>query len=231
MTDDPDELDRLLAAAQQPRQPRPDPNADPDPNAPPHRQPDSPDEPDPAQPDPIRRDDPPVPAPDETGDPDEEPDDIEIVEDPDGVPGRIPGRVPPTRPSPSAQQHLTYESRITIVDAWQYTGTLVNAPAWVDRNWAAYASDYDPVRLLEPGPALRVPTQYSSQDKLCRIGDYVARQEVRLLASQPGEIRVEVWEGEQFERLFLPVDPLKSTTPTSTQPQKQATSDDVVAAA
>jgi len=100
-----------------------------------------------------------------------------------------------------------YEGRIRIVDAWQYPGTMVQAPEFVDRNWAGYG-DYDPVRGIEPGPCLRVPTGYGTDTSvvtLCRIGDYIAQQEVRVARDQPGDLKVEVWERGQFERLFMAV--------------------------
>jgi hypothetical protein len=177
----------LLAAATTPRQPKPNENPQ---TEPPHRQPDAPEPADPANPNPG-----PAPSP--------EPYPTDIPTEPTepagpADPSNHPAAVSPAHP-------LTYESRITIVDAWQYPGTLVNAPAWVDRNWAAYAADFDPDRMLEPGPALRVPS-HIGQERVCRVGDYVARQEVRLVADAPGEIRLEVWEKQQFERLFLPVD-------------------------
>lgn len=82
---------------------------------------------------------------------------------------------------------------------------MTSAPVWVDRNWVAWA-DEDQLRQIPAGPALRVPTYYASTGEhvLCRIGDYVARQEVKLIASEPGEIKLEVWAKEQFERIFLP---------------------------
>lgn len=99
-----------------------------------------------------------------------------------------------------------YESRITIIDAYQYPGNVAAAPQWVDRNWVAWA-DEDMLRQIPAGPALRVPTYYASSGEhvICRVGDYVARQEVRLLAGEPGEIKLEVWAKEQFERIFLPI--------------------------
>jgi len=247
MSDDPDDLDRLLQAATAPRRPpvHDDPNIDPDPNAPPHRQPESPDVPDPVRSAPDKRN--PIPPPN-LDDPDgsrgnnEEADDWEdrpadpplatgaIVangtldrpdstlpevsqrpRDPQAAARPIEGEIlpPPPRPAdPSADPiHRKYESRITIVDAWQYPGTLSQAPDWIDRNWAAWA-DYDQLRGLEPGPALRVPTHGEGyREALCRIGDFVARQEVKLLADIPGEIKLEVWEKEQFERLFIPAEP------------------------
>lgn len=103
-------------------------------------------------------------------------------------------------PGPLGVHH--YEARITIVDAWQYPGNLVKAPEWVDRNWAAYA-DYDELRDIKPGPALRIPLA-NGTTALARIDDYVARQEVKL-TRDVAEIRLEVWPREQFERMFLPV--------------------------
>ena len=96
-----------------------------------------------------------------------------------------------------------YEARITIVDAWQYPGQLRAAPEWVDRNWVAYA-DWDPIREIEPGPCLRVPST-AGVHTICRVGDYVARQEVKI-TRELSDIRVEVWNRDQFEKLFYPVD-------------------------
>ena len=76
MTNDPDELDRLLAAAQQPRNPRPDAE-------PPHRQPDAPEPADPAQ-------------------PDEENPDPEIIEEPDD-PDEEEGDNPEEKPGVAVQ--------------------------------------------------------------------------------------------------------------------------------
>ena len=105
--------------------------------------------------------------------------------------------------SPDRGNHVHYESRISIVDAWQYPGSLRDAPDWVDKNWAAYG-DYDPIREIEAGPALRVPLP-SGVTALVRIGDYVARQEVKI-TRDIADVRLEVWAQEQFEKLFYPVD-------------------------
>jgi hypothetical protein len=111
-----------------------------------------------------------------------------------------------THPLPHAG--LTrYESRIRIAEAWQYTGSLATAPDWIDRSWAAWG-DHDPVRGIEQGPALRVPTPNAAElDKLCRRGDYVVRQEVTLALGVDPDIQVEVWEKEHFEKFFLPSRP------------------------
>jgi hypothetical protein len=82
------------------------------------------------------------------------------------------------------------------MDAWQYAGTLADAPYFVDRNWAGF----------DDGPALRVP-HYARPDGepvICRVGDYVVRQEVTLAEGLPSSERVEVWPKEEFERLFIP---------------------------
>lgn len=101
--------------------------------------------------------------------------------------------------------HVRYESRIQIVDAWQYPGRLTPAtPDWIDRNWVGYADD-DPVRQIAAGPCLRVPSSADpSEVVLARIGDYVCRQQV-LTDDGPPVIRTEVWAAEQFQRLFVPV--------------------------
>jgi hypothetical protein len=102
-------------------------------------------------------------------------------------------------------KNARYEARITILDAFHYPGNLKGAPEWVDRNWVGYGDD-DPLRGITAGPCLRVPKHNVHEDVvLARIGDYVTRQEVRLAPNVPGDIRVEVWAREQFEKMFLPV--------------------------
>lgn len=100
---------------------------------------------------------------------------------------------------------LSYESRIRIVDAWQYPGNVISAPAWIDRDWIGYA-EWDPVRDIPAGPALRIPDDPENpvNHVICRVGDYVARQEILLATNLPGEIRIEVWPKDQFQRLFIP---------------------------
>ena len=99
-----------------------------------------------------------------------------------------------------------YESRIRILDAWQYTGSVATAPAYVDRNWIGYADDRDVARNLDPGPCLRVPLTPHPDERtvtICRVGDYVVHEEI---VGDDGRLneRVEVWEQNQFKRLFLP---------------------------
>jgi len=113
---------------------------------------------------------------------------------------------PPAPTRPGIQSGVRYESRITILEAFQYPGNLKNAPAWVDRNWTGYASDYDALRGIEPGPALRVPTRRGDEVVLCRPGDYVVQQEVVLAHGVEPDVLVEVWARESFEKNFIPED-------------------------
>lgn len=97
-----------------------------------------------------------------------------------------------------------YESRITILAAWQYPGNVNAAPAWIDRNWIGYETNYDPVRNLEGGPVLRIPSHNDpSSTTSARVGDYVVQQEMKV-APTLTDIRVEVWRKEDFEKFFIP---------------------------
>jgi hypothetical protein len=212
MTDDESELDQLLAAANAPRNPGPDEPDDPSPVPTEPFDPDEDDE-DPEDDDDngeAAREDQPanpgaVPSPPEGDRVSAGTDAADRANAAGSVPTEMPPFSPPMEIIPPNAHSVRYEARISIVDAYQYPGNLKDAPGWVDRNWAAYADNFDPLRQLEPGPALRVPT-YRGDTVLCRVGDYVARQEVKLTADQPGEIKIEVWEKEQFQRIFMPVE-------------------------
>ena len=147
------------------------------------------------EPEPSR---PPPPIHEDEPDPDDDEDDDEEENEPPKQ--AAPYASPNDRPSTGLL--ASYESRIQILDAWQYWGQLKGAPAWVDRNWVAWG-DHDPVREIDPGPALRVPVS-SGDNVMCRIGDYVCRQSVTLHPDAPPDIRVEVWDRNQFEKLFIP---------------------------
>jgi hypothetical protein len=96
-----------------------------------------------------------------------------------------------------------YESRITIVEAWQYPGPMTNAPEWVDKNWIGFAGD-DQVRGIPAGGCLRVPLHGRDGDVvLCRIGDYITQQEVKLDARN-SDLRIDVWPREHFQKMFMP---------------------------
>lgn len=110
---------------------------------------------------------------------------------------------PVTEPGSAPRAGIIYESRIRVLDAWQYLGRVTaDAPEWIDRNWIGWA-DHDGLRGLEAGPCLRVPL-VTGDIAVCRAGDYIARQEVLMLADFPGDIRLEVWPQSQFEKLFIP---------------------------
>lgn len=106
----------------------------------------------------------------------------------------------PVPPAPTLA-NVSYESRITIVEAFRYTGSFKGAPDWVNRNWLSHG-DYDPLRKIEPGPALRVPLP--SGVVYARIGDYVVIQSVLLSPGLEPEKRLEVWPAETFQKLFVP---------------------------
>ena len=108
---------------------------------------------------------------------------------------------PSTRANPG---NVRYESRIRVLEAYQYPGNLKGAPEWVDRNWVGYNPDFDPLRNIEPGPALRVPTRGGDEMAWCRPGDYVVRQEVTLVHGIEPDIVIEVWARESFEKNFIP---------------------------
>jgi hypothetical protein len=131
---------------------------------------------------------------------------------PDPAPGT--GPAPQTPDTHAVPGLTTYQSRIRIVEAWRYPGTFRDAPEFIDRNWAAYG-DYDDERKIEAGPCLRLPANTPTGEKLARKGDYVVRQEIQLTSDLPGDIEVDVWPAEQFERLFIPVAerPTKSFSP------------------
>jgi hypothetical protein len=105
---------------------------------------------------------------------------------------------------------ITYRSRISVVEAWRYPGQLAKAPDFIDRSWTAWA-DSD-LYGRPAGPALRVPVARSISGpvppdgtKLCRIGDYVVRQNVTLVEGLDPELTLDVWPKDDFERLFMPV--------------------------
>ena len=116
----------------------------------------------------------------------------------------------PVSAAPSPPPTVTYRSRISVVEAWRYPGQLAQAPQFIDRSWTAWAEatiDGKPA-----GPALRIPVTRSISGpppidgtKLCRIGDYVVRQNVTLVDGLEPEEHLDVWPKDDFERLFMPV--------------------------
>ena len=107
---------------------------------------------------------------------------------------------------------VTYRSRISVVEAWRYPGSLSSAPDFIDRSWTGWA-DEDQLIGKPSGPALRVPVPrsitYPEGMRLCRVGDYVVRQTVCLMDGVDSDVMVDVWPKEEFERMFMPVTDLK----------------------
>lgn len=144
------------------------------------------------------------------------------------VPGRPTG--PLTAPSQSPPPNrsvtpapVTYRSRISVVEAWQYPGSLSAAPPWVDRAWASWA-DADQLTGALAGPGLRVPipsslsqsnripvTPGTEPEKMARVGDYLVKQRIALLDDLDGDEVIDVWPKEEFEKLFMPTTTLKKT--------------------
>lgn len=113
-------------------------------------------------------------------------------------------------PSASTAKLTTYRSRIAVVEAWRYPGSLKEAPEFVDRSWAAYVNE-DEILNKPAGPALRVPVPRSAISpspsdgvKICRVGDYMVLQKVTLAEEIEPEQTLDVWPKEEFEKLFIP---------------------------
>ena len=137
--------------------------------------------------------------------PEEDPDDEEDDEDDDaGIPHVDPTEPhhPPAATNASPLEPSRYTQRIRVLEAYQYKGKLTDAPAYVDRSWAAYGS-VDPLRDIPAGPAVAVPDNLGGS-ALARIGDYIVRQSVTV-AEGIEDTRVEVWSRESFEKFFLPI--------------------------
>jgi len=119
----------------------------------------------------------------------------------------------PQHPTPTA--HVAYTSRIEVIEAFQYDGSLKSAPDFIDRNWVGW----------DGTPILRVPhpARPEGPPAVCHPGDYVVRQSVTLAPNVPAEERLEVWPKADFERLFIP----KRINGTDNPPRVRAPSPDV----
>jgi hypothetical protein len=118
--------------------------------------------------------------------------------------------LPPVSSLPPGTR-IRYEGRVRIIEAWCFNGRIQEAPPFVDRNWLAYGS-HDDERGIPEGPMIQMPNWVhrdgrSTQlpDKICRIGDYVVKQEVLLDAGRESHVKVEVWQRDEFEKVFIPV--------------------------
>jgi hypothetical protein len=92
-----------------------------------------------------------------------------------------------------------YVQRIDVLEAFQYVGTLKDAPPWIDRNWTSYAG-YDEVTKEEPGPALKVPGL-----GLCRKNWFIVQQAVRLDEAGTQDVRLAIYRPDDFYKWFLPL--------------------------
>lgn len=115
------------------------------------------------------------------------------------------------KPSGVSPADIKFVSRIRITEAYQYNPmTLKDAPIWVDRNWVGYHGQHDSVRNLEPGPCLRVPDPTNDETVIvARVGDYVVMQDVKIDEGS-SIVEIEVWQKDQFERLFISVARVKA---------------------
>lgn len=82
-----------------------------------------------------------------------------------------------------------YRSRISVGAAYQYDGKLHAAPAWLDRNWAAY----------EDGPALNIPDV-----GIVKKGQWVAVQSVLNTDEEVEFSEIKVYDDVVFKSLFMP---------------------------
>lgn len=106
---------------------------------------------------------------------------------------------------------VRYAARIEILQAYQFDGRLWDAPAWVDKNWLAWA-DADPNSPVrgEAGPALDV-IDGRRHVGTARKGDWVVRQTTTMddKHSPTGLSTVHdhlaVIPADEFSRLYLPI--------------------------
>jgi hypothetical protein len=191
------------ASAQKPMPPGPD-----EPVVPPPTEPDQPQE-IPAEPDENADDD------DETDLPAEPPGTAAASPSPPPISGDLsPGRLPDG-------STITFESRVTVIDAWKYPGSLKDAPDWVDRNWIGWA-DNRPALLVPTHPNTLVTSRLpdgsiaTNSPSIAHPGDYIVRQKVRLAhdvspsrlpdgSIADDQLKIEVWPADDFEKLFIPV--------------------------
>lgn len=96
----------------------------------------------------------------------------------------------------------TYESRISVLEAWQYPGSVAQAPPFIDRNWIGYhtGDEHHPAQ-----PCLYIPSPTRPGGvAIVYVGDYVVRQLTTLIDGLDPDETVEVWPKDDFERLFIP---------------------------
>jgi hypothetical protein len=119
------------------------------------------------------------------------------------MPRPEPEFIPPDDPT-----RTRWTSRISILEAYQYNGSFKDAPHWVNRTWLAYG-DADILRGIPAGPCLRVPLPSAVNTGeegavLCRVGDFICRQQMDFEDGRAPHIRTEVWAKDQFLKNFMP---------------------------
>lgn len=148
--------------------------------------------------------------------PDDVPGDIDSPPDPGDGPTQDPdpmhsAQIVPHDKQPPIPGMSRYESRIHVVDAWKYTGSLHSRPDFVSPEWVSWA-EYDERTKQPAGPALRVPTDGPYAEKLCRKGDYIVKQLVTMDHSMPAYPQLDVWTEAEFERMFIPRDIIRDVS-------------------
>jgi len=139
-----------------------------------------------------------VPPPDANLAQSQEDNDISAI-----MPRPEPEFIPPDDPT-----RTRWTSRISILEAYQYNGSFKDAPHWVNRTWLAYG-DADILRGIPAGPCLRVPLPSAVNTGeegavLCRVGDFICRQQMDFEDGRAPHIRTEVWAKDQFLKNFMP---------------------------
>lgn len=194
LSDDPQRPEDVLPPKRRPHEDEPDPNDPSNPDEPFIPDPDGDEPKDPEDPQPAAR------LPDST---------VAADNSTTAAAASAPTNPKSSTPTPTPQL-TTYRSRIAVVEAWRYPGSLKEAPEFVDRSWAAYVNE-DEILNKPAGPALRVPVPRSAISpspadgvKICRVGDYMVLQKVTLAEEIEPEQTLDVWPKEEFEKLFIP---------------------------
>ena len=100
--------------------------------------------------------------------------------------------------SAPGSEGMKYVQRVTVSEAYCFTGRVQTAPAWIDRNWLSYdeaAKDETGVGIVLDVPGVGI----------CRIGDYIVQQRVLMDGTGYTMERVAVYSRDDFEAMFLPV--------------------------
>lgn len=114
------------------------------------------------------------------------------------------GRLPDRHGHPGAGEHgvlvapQKYVQRVTVTEAYQFTGRVQAAPPWIDRNWLSF----DEASKDETGVGIVLEVPGTG---ICRIGDYIVQQKVMMDQQGYSMDRIAVYSRDDFEKMFLPV--------------------------